>query len=121
MWACLVEEYVAAIAKGRVPTIQNAVDVMAEVENAKVSKAAVKGYIDKMEEIPLPTITKDVLENHSREAEDLALKFFKSKRIFNSGEKYIAELKVSSAVVKAYHVQDTYMYINTKTKKLCGS
>ena len=119
MWACLVEEYVAAIANGRVPTIQNAVDVMAEVENVKVIKAAVQGYKDKMEDVPLPTITKDVLENHSREAEDMALKYFKSKSVFNSGVKYIGELKVSTVLVKSYHVQDTD--INTKTKKLCLS
>ena len=100
MWAGLVQQYVQTIAKGRIPNIQTAVELLAGVENPKAIAKALRSYNAAMKTLRLPTKNAQVMEIEHLKAETASIAEFQKNCVFDSDGEYLDQLKVCIAAEK---------------------
>ncbi|KAL3871939.1 hypothetical protein ACJMK2_039911 [Sinanodonta woodiana] len=89
MFATLTQAYVAAIQEGKIPCIESALDMMAQIENSKAVEACVQLYVEKMNntlQFPVPS-DNDLSDAHHRCLKD-AIDLFLKKAVYDQNHEY---------------------------------
>ncbi|KAL3871944.1 hypothetical protein ACJMK2_039916 [Sinanodonta woodiana] len=92
MFATLTQAYVAAIRHGKIPCIESALNMMAQIENNKVVEACVQLYVEKMNntlQFPDPN-DNDLSDAHHRCLKD-AIDLFLKKAVYDQNHEYQRE------------------------------
>ncbi|XP_028841022.1 guanylate-binding protein 1-like [Denticeps clupeoides] len=93
MLGCLAETYVEAIRSGQVPCLDNAVESLAQIQNARAVHDALTFYVGEMtRQVKLPTATQDVLSEIHAIAEKQAVAMFMRASFHDQNQKHQTEL-----------------------------
>ncbi|KAL3871943.1 hypothetical protein ACJMK2_039915 [Sinanodonta woodiana] len=89
MFASLTQAYVTAIRHGKIPCIESALNMMAQIENTKAVEACVQLYVEKMNntlQFPVPNDS-DLSEAHHLCLKD-AIDLFLKKAVYDQNHEY---------------------------------
>ncbi|XP_045193052.2 guanylate-binding protein 1-like [Mercenaria mercenaria] len=84
MFVSLVENYLNAIRNGAVPDVDDAITVVANIENERMASEAVQLFKQMIEKIQLPILHTSNFEELYRRTQKAALEKFRSESMFNS-------------------------------------
>ncbi|XP_053401590.1 guanylate-binding protein 1-like isoform X2 [Mercenaria mercenaria] len=84
MFVSLVENYVNAIRNGAVPDVDDAIMVVANIENERMASEAVQIFKEKIELIQLPILHTNNFEELYRDMQKAALANFRIESMFNA-------------------------------------
>ncbi|KAL3872271.1 hypothetical protein ACJMK2_040205 [Sinanodonta woodiana] len=101
MFATLTRAYVAAIRDGKIPCIESALDIMAQIENSKAIEACVKLYVKEMDNtlhFPVPS-DNDLSEAHHRCTKD-AIALFLKMAVYDQNQEH--QHKANDKIIAEY-------------------
>ncbi|XP_053389020.1 guanylate-binding protein 1-like, partial [Mercenaria mercenaria] len=90
MFVSLVENYVNAIRNGAVPDVDDAIMVVANIENERMASEAVQIFKEKIEQIQLPILHTNNFEELYRDMQTAALANFRIESVLNA-EKFVKQ------------------------------
>ncbi|KAK3605270.1 hypothetical protein CHS0354_001384 [Potamilus streckersoni] len=92
MFATLTRAYVSAIRDGKIPCIESALNMMAQIENSKAVEACIGLYVEKMNSMLQFPVPKDTVlsEAHHCCAKD-AIDLFLKKAVYDKNHEYQRE------------------------------
>eukprot|EP00092_Neocalanus_flemingeri_P033931 GFUD01036897.1.p1 GENE.GFUD01036897.1~~GFUD01036897.1.p1 ORF type:complete len:702 (+),score=218.67 GFUD01036897.1:901-3006(+) len=85
MYALMIESYLKAIRDGVIPSVENAVDYMAEAENKKAKELAVEAYRNELKDLKCPVPNNTLLERDSK-AKKIAVNIYLDRSLFDKNE-----------------------------------
>ncbi|MGH0170595.1 UNVERIFIED_CONTAM: hypothetical protein FKN15_058810 [Acipenser sinensis] len=110
----LVETYLETIASGKVPSLDNAVLALSQIENSAAVQSALTHYKEQMKErVSFPSHTQKELSDLHGQCEAAAVHIFLERCFKGEDQRYLLELMVWTVNFQGYEVHFTPEVLNS--------